>query len=231
MPDRQTIFQRTELLLGRTVTAAMHRQRVLMVGVGGVGSWCAESLVRSGIGHLTLVDMDVVCESNVNRQLMATQSTIGQPKAEVLRKRLLDINPDADIVARCMAYDENTAGEFCLDDYDYVIDAIDTLKCKTLLICRACESTATLFSSMGAALKLDPQRIRVAEFWKVEGDPLARTLRKKFKREGTFPARKFQCVSSDERLHAGKPRGEGCGSTDYRRERGEWLTEDDYYSK
>ncbi len=88
MPDRQTIFQRTELLLGRTVTAAMHRQRVLMVGVGGVGSWCAESLVRSGIGHLTLVDMDVVCESNVNRQLMATQSTIGQPKAEVLRMRL-----------------------------------------------------------------------------------------------------------------------------------------------
>ena len=103
MPDRQTIFQRTELLLGRTVTAAMHRQRVLMVGVGGVGSWCAESLVRSGIGHLTLVDMDVVCESNVNRQLMATQSTIGQPKAEVLRMRLLDIYPAADIVARCMA--------------------------------------------------------------------------------------------------------------------------------
>ena len=217
MPDRQTIFQRTELLLGRTVTAAMHRQRVLMVGVGGVGSWCAESLVRSGIGHLTLVDMDVVCESNVNRQLMATQSTIGQPKAEVLRKRLLDINPAADIVARCMAYDENTAGEFCLDDYDYVIDAIDTLKCKALLICRACESTATLFSSMGAALKLDPQRIRVAEFWKVEGDPLARTLRKRFKREGTFPARKFQCVYSDERLQnvEAQPQAEG-GQTERR---------------
>jgi len=142
---------------------------------------------------------------------MATQSTIGQPKAEVLRMRLLDINPDADIVARCMAYDENTAGEFCLDDYDYVIDAIDTLKSKALLICRACESTATLFSSMGAALKLDPQRIRVAEFWKVEGDPLARTLRKRFKREGTFPARKFQCVYSDERLQnaEAQPQAEG----------------------
>lgn len=211
MAINDAIFRRSELLLGNEVMERIAQKRVIIFGVGGVGSWCAESLVRSGIGHLTLVDMDVVCESNVNRQLMATQSTIGKPKAEVLRKRLLDINPAADIVARCMTYDENTAGEFCLDDYDYVIDAIDTLKCKALLICRACESTATLFSSMGAALKLDPQRIRVAEFWKVEGDPLARTLRKKFKREGTFPARKFQCVYSDERLQnvEAQPQAEG----------------------
>ena len=147
-----------------------------------------------------MVDFDRVCASNINRQMMATTETVGQVKVEVLRNRLLTINPDADIVALEKVYTESTAKEFDLDSYDYVIDAIDSLKDKALLIERACQSRATLFSSMGAALKLDPTHIQVAEFWKVQGDPLARALRNRFKRNGVFPKRKFRCVFSDELL-------------------------------
>ena len=193
------IFSRTALLFGEAGVERLRSLRVIIFGVGGVGSWCAESLVRTGVGHLTMVDCDVVCDSNVNRQLMATTKTIGRPKVEVMRERLLEINPEADITALQEVFSAETAGNFNLDAYDYVIDAIDSLRDKALLILRACESKACLFSSMGAARKLDPQRVKVTEFWKVEGDPLARTLRKRFKHDGVFPARKFQCVYSDER--------------------------------
>ena len=191
------IFSRTALLFGEAGVERLRSLRVIIFGVGGVGSWCAESLVRTGVGHLTMVDCDVVCDSNVNRQLMATTKTIGRPKVEVMRERLLEINPEADITARQEVFSAETAGNFDLDAYDYVIDAIDSLRDKALLILRACESKACLFSSMGAARKLDPQRVKVTEFWKVEGDPLARTLRKRFKHDGVFPYRKFQCVYSD----------------------------------
>ena len=176
------------------------RKRVIVFGVGGVGSWCAEGLVRSGICHLTIVDSDVVSVTNVNRQLMATAKTVGQPKVEVLKARLLEINPSAEVVALQRVFDETTADSFCLDNYDYIIDAIDSLKDKALLILKACQTDATLFASMGAALKMDPTRIRVTEFWKVEGDPLARALRKRFKHNGCFPEKKFLCVYSDELL-------------------------------
>ena len=193
------IFSRTALLFGEAGVERLRSLRVIIFGVGGVGSWCAESLVRTGVGHLTMVDCDVVCDSNINRQLMATTRTVGRPKVEVMRERLLEINPEADITARQEVFSAETAENFDLDAYDYVIDAIDSLRDKALLILRACESKACLFSSMGAARKLDPQRVKVTEFWKVEGDPLARTLRKRFKHEGVFPTRKFQCVYSDER--------------------------------
>jgi len=176
------------------------RKRVIVFGVGGVGSWCAEGLVRSGICHLTIVDSDVVSVTNVNRQLMATAKTVGQPKVEVLKARLLEINPSAEVVALQRVFDETTADSFCLDNYDYIIDAIDSLKDKALLILKACQTDATLFASMGAALKMDPTRVRVTEFWKVEGDPLARALRKRFKHNGCFPEKKFLCVYSDELL-------------------------------
>ena len=191
---------RTALLLGEDVMEAMAQRRVILFGVGGVGSWCAESLVRSGIQHLTIVDSDSVSETNINRQLMALQSTVGQPKVEVLRRRLLDIRPQADITALQAIYSADTASSFHLGQYDYVIDAIDSLENKAHLICTATASSATLFSAMGAALKLDPQRIRVAEFWKVKGCPLARALRNKMKRSHVFPAKKFQCVYSEEVL-------------------------------
>ena len=194
------IFGRAELLLGHEAMHRIAQKRVIVFGVGGVGSWCAEGLVRSGVCHLTIVDSDRVCLSNINRQLMATTQTVGQVKVEALKERLLAINPAAEVTALQKVFCEETAAEFGLEGYDYIIDAIDSLKDKALLIQLACDTEATFFSSMGAARKMDPTRIRVAEFWKVEGDPLARTLRKRFKQQESWPSRKFKCVYSDELL-------------------------------
>ena len=209
MVDEKDIFQRSELLLGGEAMERIAQKRVIVFGVGGVGSWCAEALVRSGIKQLTIVDSDSVCASNINRQLMATTETVGQVKVDVLRQRLLTINPAAQITAIHEFFTAETAESFHLENYDYIIDAIDSLKDKALLILLACRTEAKLYSSMGAALKLDPTRIKIAEFWKVQGDPLARVLRKRFKREGQYPERKFQCVYSDELVEA---QGEGKGS-------------------
>ena len=184
-------------------------RRVIIFGVGGVGSWCAEALVRTGIRRLTIVDFDCVDPTNINRQLMATTATIGQPKVNVLRERLLSINPDADITVRQQTFCEETAADFHLQDYDYIIDAIDSLKDKARLIELACQTKARLYASMGAALKLNPTRIQVAEFWKVKGDSLARALRNHFKQQQRFPKRKFQCVFSDEAV---QPHGQAKGS-------------------
>ena len=180
-------------------------KRVIIFGVGGVGSWCAESLVRSGIRKLTIVDSDCVSVTNINRQLMATTKTVGQVKVDALKERLLTINPSAEITALQQVFNAESASQFRLEEYDYIIDAIDSLKDKALLILLACQTKAKLFSSMGAALKLDPTRIKTAEFWKVTGDPLARALRNRFKRDKQFPKRKFQCVFSDELLENKMP--------------------------
>jgi len=206
MIREQEIFCRTALLLGDEAMGRIAQKRVIIFGVGGVGSWCAESLVRSGIRHLTLVDFDRVAVTNINRQLMATTETVGRVKVDVLRERLLCISPSAEITALQQVFTAETAENFDLGRYDYIIDAIDSLKDKALLILKATALSCSreggrcprLFSSMGAALKLDPTRIRLAEFWKVQGDPLARALRNRFKRDGEFPRRKFMCVYSDE---------------------------------
>ncbi len=194
------IFKRTELLVGGNVMDTIAAQRAIIFGVGGVGSWCAESLVRSGIRHLTIVDSDRVCITNINRQLMATTKTVGHIKVEALRERLLEINPHAEITALQKIYSEETADSFDLDSFDYVIDAIDSLKDKALLILRATASRATFYSSMGAALKMDPLKVQVAEFWKVRGCPLGSALRKKFRKQKIKLPRKFQCVYSEELL-------------------------------
>lgn len=191
---------RAQLLLGDDVMQRVAQQRVIVFGCGGVGSWCIEALVRSGIRHLTIVDFDRVSITNINRQLMATQETVGQVKVEAMRDHLLTINPEADITIRNEVYNQDSASSFQLDDYDYVIDAIDSLPDKQLLIEQATRSKAKLFSSMGAALKLDPTRVQVAEFWKVKGCPLARALRQRFNKSQRFPARKFQCVFSEEQV-------------------------------
>ena len=208
----QAIFRRSELLLGDEAMCRIGEKRVIIFGVGGVGSWCAESLVRSGIKHLTIVDSDRVCITNINRQLMATSKTVGQVKVEALKERLLSINPSAEINALQQIFTAETAESFDIGSYDYIIDAIDSLKDKALLILIATspflggsEREVKFFSSMGAALKLDPTRIKIAEFWKVQGDPLARALRKRFKRDGQYPKRKFLCVYSDELLENKKP--------------------------
>lgn len=204
------IFQRTELLLGKDKMTEIGQQKVIIFGVGGVGSWCAESLIRSGIRHLTIVDSDRVCVTNINRQVIATTQTVGQVKTEVLKKRLLEVNPKAEITALQMIYNKETHDSFQLDTFDYIIDAIDSLENKLYLIRMATQTKATFFSSMGAALKMDPTRVKVAEFWKVDGCPLGSILRKKTRREGVL-AKKFLCVYSDELLE-NKGASSSCGT-------------------
>lgn len=206
-------FERTRQLVGDEAMQRMASARVIVFGVGGVGSWCAEALVRSGIGHVTIVDSDCVDPSNINRQLPALTSTVGRPKVEVLRERLLDINPEAEIVAVQSRFTADTAEDFHIGEFDYVIDAIDSIQDKMDLIvrCTMRECTnhpqPTLFSSMGAARKMDPLQVHVTEFWKVDGCPLAATLRKRMRKQQRFPERKFKCVWSPERNDAAEPKG------------------------
>lgn len=211
MGNKKAFFNRARLLLGDEIMKSLDETRVIIFGVGGVGSWCAEGLVRSGIGHLTLVDSDRVCITNVNRQMMATSKTIGMVKVEALKERLLEINPDVEIETIQAIYSEDTASQFDLDSYDFVVDAIDSLKDKAALILHATRSKAKFFSSMGAALKLDPTKIEVAEFWKVRGCPLARALRQRFKKRKEFPKRKFLCVFSEEVL-SNQGKESSCGT-------------------
>ncbi len=200
MGIEQDIFNRTKRLVGDSVMESISQKRVILFGVGGVGSWCAESLVRSGIRHLTIVDSDNVSITNVNRQLMATTKTVGKVKVEVLKERLLEINPNASIDARAELYEEANTENFQLDAFNYIVDAIDSLENKMQLLYHATRTDATVFSSMGAALKMDPTRIKVAEFWKVAGCPLARALRDKFKNKELKPSKDVMCVYSDELL-------------------------------
>ena len=196
---QQEIFNRSTLLLGTEGMKALDQVRIIIFGVGGVGSWCTEGLVRAGVTHLTIVDSDLVCPTNLNRQLMATQSTIGQPKVEAMKQRLLEINPEAEITALNTMYTEESAPDFHLETYDYVIDCIDSLRDKCDLILRTTAlERPTLLCSMGAALRIDPTKVRMAEFRKVEGDALARAVRNRFKKAKTFPHRKFLCVYSEE---------------------------------
>lgn len=202
MITQEAIFNRTALLVGDALMQRIASCRVIIFGVGGVGSWCAESLVRSGIGQLTIVDSDRVCASNVNRQGMATVKTIGHVKVDALKEKLLEINPQVKVEAVQDIYSADTRAQYHLENYDYIIDAIDSLECKAELIRHATSlpRSVQFFSSMGAALKMDPTQIHVDEFWRVKGCPLARALRQKFKRSKCFPARKFQVVYSPELL-------------------------------
>lgn len=213
MLQSEDIFQRTMLVAGDEMMNRLQAARVLVVGIGGVGSWCVEALVRTGIGHITIVDRDTVASSNINRQLPALVSTVGRPKVEVMGRHLLDINPKLDLSTVFDYYSPENADTYDLDTYDYVIDAIDSLACKAELILRATASRARLFSSMGAARKLHASMISTAEFWKVQGDPLARALRQRFKRTGIFPKRKFKCVYSPERIAQPLESSDGANGT------------------
>lgn len=190
-------LSRSAALLGEEAMARLAVARVAVIGVGGVGSWCAEALARTGVGHLTLVDDDVVVPSNVNRQCPATARTLGQPKVEALRARLLDVNPEGDFTALNGRY-PSTTPELSLTDFDVVVDAIDSVDCKAELILAATAAGVPILSSMGAARRLDPTKVVVRRFDRVEGDGLARALRQRFKRMGRFPATPFMCVCSTE---------------------------------
>lgn len=192
------MFTRTIQLLGEKGFRALQDARVILFGVGGVGGWCAEALLRTGIGHLTIVDFDKVDTTNLNRQVVATHDNIGQSKVFEMQKRLLSIAPQADIQAIERQYNSDTADSFDLAQYDIVVDAIDMVECKALLLYNATQAGCRVYSSMGAGRKTDPQKIRTAEFWKVKGCPLARALRTKMKKAGLMPASKIQCVYSEE---------------------------------
>ena len=175
-------FERTIQAIGETAFQRLQHARVILFGAGGVGGWCAEALVRTGLLHLTIVDFDVVNPSNINRQLVATSANIGEPKVEAMRKRLLLINPEAQITAFTLRYNAETVEQFDFNEYDYIIDAIDSVPDKALLLQRATASSAKVFASMGAGRKVDTSAIRISEFRKVEGCPLARAVRHTLKK-------------------------------------------------
>lgn len=196
IPARGHLFHRTAMLLGSDAMRALSTTRVAIFGAGGVGGPAAEALVRTGVENLLLVDSDTVCSTNVNRQIQATALNTGKSKVGELRKRLLEINPRAHITAHHGAYNEHTAGQFVLTGHDYILDAIDSLKNKVLLIERSLAAGVTLYASMGAAAKLDPTLIRVAPLSKTRICPLARMVRKRLYRIGV--PLEFLCVYSEE---------------------------------
>jgi len=198
----ETMTDRTRMVIGETALGKLRTTRIMLFGVGGVGSWCAEALARTGCADLTIVDPDVVCATNINRQVEATAKNIGAPKVMEMQARLLDINPSASITALNEAYCEASRHGFDLGSYDYVIDAIDTVNDKVLLIEDALSARMKLFSSMGAAAKTDPTMVRIALLSKTRNCPLARTVRRRLRERNN--AGDFICVYSEE-LPVGRP--------------------------
>jgi tRNA A37 threonylcarbamoyladenosine dehydratase len=187
------------------------RTRVMVFGVGGVGSWCAEALARSGIGDIAMVDSDRVCVTNINRQVQATTGTIGRTKVEVLRERLLEINPGCRVTAWGKVFSRETAETFGIEGADYIIDAIDSLTHKLDLIELAWDRGIPLFSCMGMAQKLDPTRLKTGDIWETAGCPLARLVRAGLRKRG-FRGR-FTAVYSTERLPLRREIGTACGTS------------------
>lgn len=188
-------FSRTELLLGREGMERLARARVAVFGLGGVGGYAVEALVRSGVGALELIDSDRVSLTNLNRQILATHETLGRYKADAARARALSINPQADVTARIVFYGPDTAGEFDFTRYDYVVDAIDTVTGKLALIQAAQAAGTPVISCMGAGNKLDPTAFRVADIYETSVCPLARVMRKELKRRGV---KRLKVVYSQE---------------------------------
>lgn len=196
--DKTLMFDRVSLMLGQSFMKRISHANMIVFGMGGVGSWCAESLLRTGAEKLTIVDSDKICITNINRQLQATTATLDQIKTDAMKTRLLSINPHADIHAVNRHYDETTESEFNLNQYDYVVDAIDSLKNKARLLYHASQSRAQVFSAFGAACKLDPSQIRTDEFHDVRGCPLGSKLRKLMRRSNMLPQKAVTVVYSAE---------------------------------
>ncbi len=201
------MFSRSTALLGEKSMTLLQSKRVILFGIGGVGSWCAECLIRTGLTHLTIVDGDTVQPSNLNRQLPATQVTIGQPKVLALKERLLTINPNATIEAIPEMVNSEWLEAHGLN-YDYVIDAIDSVADKTDLILYATRARGVkIFSSMGAALRFDPTQVTTGELMSIRGDALAKAVRARMKRLGKHPYKKVRCVYSTEQAQRCETRG------------------------
>lgn len=176
-------FLRNEMILGAEALEKLERSHVCVFGLGGVGSYVVEALARSGVGQLTLVDQDVYGESNINRQLGALTSTVGQPKAEVLARRVRDINPNCQVHPVQARYERENGAQL-LPECDYVVDAIDLVACKVDLICRCLERGIPIISALGTGNKLDPAQLRVTDLSKTSGCPLARVMRRELGRLG-----------------------------------------------
>ena len=202
-------FSRSEALLGAEAMKALRTKRVIIFGVGGVGSYAAEALIRTGLTHLTIVDGDTVQPSNINRQLPATRATLGMPKVEALKERLLSINPDAEIEAVAEFYhddDENLKSKIL--HHQYLIDAIDSVDDKVHLILYASRVRGMkVFSSMGAALRFDPTKVTTGELMTIQGDALAKAVRARMKKIGLHPNKKIRCVYSTEQAQRCETRG------------------------
>jgi tRNA A37 threonylcarbamoyladenosine dehydratase len=177
-------FSRTELLIGSEAIKKLNQCKVAVFGIGGVGSFVVEGLVRCGIGKFVLIDDDCVCLTNLNRQLHATRKTIGKPKVEVMKERILEINPEAEVETHQKFYLPENADEIFEDDYDYIVDAIDTVTAKIDLVLKAKEKNIPIISSMGAGNKLDPTKLTVTDIYKTVTDPLAKVVRKELRKRG-----------------------------------------------
>jgi len=190
-----TQFARTELLLGSEAMDKLKNSRVAIFGIGGVGGYVCEALVRSGIGEFDLIDDDKVCLTNLNRQIIATRKTVGKYKVDVMKDRILEINPDAKVnVHKCFFLPENS-DEFPFDEYDYVVDAVDTVTAKIEIIMKAKEKNVPVISSMGAGNKLDASAFRVADIYKTKVCPLAKVMRRELKKRGV---KELKVVYSEE---------------------------------
>ena len=189
-------FSRTQLLLGGEAMKKLSESRVAVFGVGGVGGYACEALVRSGVGHFDLIDDDKVCLTNLNRQIIATRKTVGKYKTDVMKERMLEINPEVDVtIHKCFFLPEN-ADEFPFSEYDYVIDAVDTVTAKLELVMKCRELNVPIISSMGAGNKLDASAFRVADIYKTKMCPLAKVMRRELKKRGV---KKLKVVYSEEK--------------------------------
>ena len=177
-------FTRTTLLLGEEALSKLTSSHVIVFGVGGVGGHAVDALVRAGIGHITIVDNDKVSPSNINRQMIALHSTIGRSKVEVMKERILDINPEAEVIAKEMFFLPETAGEFDFGKYDYVLDCVDTVSAKIAIIEQAKKAGSPVVSAMGAGNKLDPSQFRISDISKTEYCPLAKVMRRELRARG-----------------------------------------------
>ena len=186
---------RTEMLLGEEAISKLASSRVIVFGVGGVGGYCVEALARSGVGAIDIVDNDVVAQSNINRQIIALTSTIGQHKVDIAKNRISDINPDIKVNAYRAFYTTENSSEFDFSKYDYVIDAIDTVKSKLELVIKANEVNTPVISAMGAGNKLDPTKFEVSDIYKTSVCPLARVMRVELKKRNI---KKLKVVYSTE---------------------------------
>lgn len=188
-------FSRTQLLLGESAMQELANKRVAVFGIGGVGGYACEALVRSGIGAFDLIDDDKVCLTNLNRQIIATRKTVGKYKTEVMKERMLEINPNVDVrIHNCFFLPEN-ADKFPFNEYDYIIDAVDTVTAKISIVMKANELGIPVISSMGAGNKLDPTAFMVADIYKTRVCPLAKVMRRELKKRGV---KKLKVVYSEE---------------------------------